>query len=153
MRTPLAFIVSVFVVLACGNDNTKLLSRIDGRWQVKTATYLGGLGRDSTATLANAFLTFDPCSASTNGGSPSNCQAQYIVNNQAFGFTYQATNDGKSLYISPTSQMSNASYREVADKIAGSYEILTLSDNALVMRRSLAGLGLPFQTVQFSATK
>lgn len=153
MKNQLIFIASMFVVLACRDANTKFLGKIDGRWQVNTATYSGGAGRDSTATLSTTFLTFDPCSASSNGGSPSNCKLQYTSNNQQFSFAYQATNEGKSIYISPTSQMSDASYREVADRIAGGYEVLTSSDNALVIRRSLAGSGSKYQYVQFSASK
>ena len=73
--------------------------------------------------------------------------------NQLFYFTYQAPNQGQSIYISPTGEMKAPSYRAVASQIAGSYEVLTLSDNLLVMRRSLQGAGSAWQSVQFSASK
>jgi hypothetical protein len=138
---------------ACQSETKQLLSALDGRWAVTTATYSGGSRPDSVATLTSTYLTFERCSSSANGSSPTNCRAEYTLNSQLYSFTYQAPNEGKSLYLSATNQMSDPSYRAVASQVAGSYDVLTLSNNLLVMRRSLSGTGSTYQTVQFSASK
>jgi hypothetical protein len=154
MKRTLASALFILVLCACQDSTSKLLKAIDGRWQIKTATYSGGTGRDSVATFSTASFNFDHCSSSANGSGPANCQMDFTNDtNQLFGFTYQAPNQGQSLYISPTGETKAPNYQAVASQIAGSYEVLTLTDNLLVMRRSLQSTGSAYQSVQFSASK
>ncbi|MFD2572855.1 hypothetical protein ACFSUS_19595 [Spirosoma soli] len=149
------FVTAVTALSACEDTNTKkLLKTIDGRWQIKTATYSGGTTADSIASFKTAAFVFDRCSSSANGGSPTNCTLSFIDDNdRPFAFSYQAPNKGESLYFTPAQRTNDSTYQRVIDQIAGSYQVVTLSENLLVIRRSLQAPGSLYKTVEYSASR
>ncbi len=153
MKKVLVFFTLMIIQMACQDDTKQLLNTIDGRWQVNTVTYTSRTGRDSVATLKSTHLNFDRCTKTANQSGPSSCSVEYMIDNQKFAFTYQAPDGGKSLYISPTSQMNDPAYKQIAELVSGGYEVITLTGQLLVIRRPLQGTTPGYEFIQYSATK
>ncbi len=153
MKNALTLFALVAILMGCQDDTKQLLKKIDGRWKINSVTYKSQSSRDSTASSTAIFLNFDACSVSTNKGGPSNCSAAYTIGSQQYPFTYQAPNGSKALYISPINQMSDPAYKQIANQLSGSYEIISLSEDALIIRRPLQGSIPGFEFIQYSATK
>lgn len=122
-------------LIACHDDTKELLKTIDGQWEVKSIQFTNKTGRDSTVTPSQAYLNFESCSKSSNNGSPNNCALQYRLGSQNYNFTYQANGEKtKSIYVTPTASQDPV-YQQIANVVAGSYEILTLASTSLVLRK------------------
>lgn len=153
MKKSLVFLALLSALTACQDDTKQLLKTIDGTWRVNSVAFGRVAGPDSVAVGQSATLNFDRCDKSTNQNSPGNCPVVYTVGNQPFRFTYQATDGRKSLYIAPTSAIGDPAYAAVSRQIAGSYDIVALTETSLIIRRSLQGSLPGYATIQFSATK
>jgi len=153
MKKPLVFLALLSALTACQDDTKQLLKTIDGNWRIDAVSFGRMAGPDSVTVGQSASLTFDRCDKSTNQNSPGNCPVVYAVGNQLFRFTYQATDGRKSLYIAPTNAASDPTYAAVSRQLAGSYDVISLTETSLIIRRSLQGTLPGYATIQFSATK
>lgn len=137
---------------SCQDDTKELLKTVDGNWKVNTITYGRATGPDSVVTPTSLYLNFEACNKSGNNSSPGNCGVYYVVDNTEFPFAYQATDGRQSISITADRAPTDQAYKAVYDQLVGSYEVATLNDTRLVIKRELQ-LVPGFKAIQYSATK
>lgn len=149
----LLMICGVLAILtACKDDTKELLKAVDGNWMVNTITYIRQSGTDSIITPPSLYLNFESCTKSGNNSSPGNCGVYYVADNKEFPFAYQATDGNQSISITADRAPNDQAYKAIYDQLVGSYEVATLNNTQLVIRRELQ-LMPGFKSIQYSATK
>jgi hypothetical protein len=139
--------------VSCKDDTKELLKTVDGSWKVNTITYGRAAGPDSVARPTAVVLNFRNCAKYSNNQSPNNCGVNYLAGSDYFPFVYQADVNPRSLYINSDGPASTLAFQNVADQLIGSYEILTLNENTLIIKRKVQ-YGIPgVVSIQYSATR
>ena len=128
--TILMFLTTLFLFANCEESrNYEPLRKIDGTWRITRFRYVDyQTQKDSTATPANALLTFSPCSKNDNSR-PSNCKLTYQSGNVSLPFTFQVTADDRlsingDTYTGPLQE----EFRQAEQVLNGGYQILELTD-------------------------
>lgn len=122
-------------VFISGCKKEKLLKQIDGNWTITKVVYSGGtLGSDSIINNPGTIFFFEKCSVKESG-SVSNCFGKFgkAGNEVEFNYSFQKQENGETtlgLYAAPPSS-NIENYNEVIRNIAGTYEILELSNSKL----------------------
>lgn len=152
MKKSLIICSLLAALVACKDDTKELLKAVDGNWKVNTITFTRQSGADSVVTPISLYLNFESCTKSGNNSSPGNCGVDYVTDSKEFPFTYQATDGSQSISITADRAPNDPVYKAVYDQLVGSYQVATLNDTRLVIKRELQ-LVPGFKAIQYSATK
>ncbi len=144
----------VLAAFASCKDNTKqLLKSVDGNWKVSAVTYSRQVGADSMLSPNSTYLNFQSCYKNSKNNTPGDCKLDYVTDKKNSPLSYQATDGNKSIYINAAGPINDQDYKAVYDQLAGSYEVVELSENQLIIKRDLNGYPSGFKSVQYTATK
>lgn len=131
------------LLLLTGCYERRVLNNIDGTWRITSVRYSGGdLKHDSIVDYQNKnkFMVYEKCAIQENKSSPNNCLVSLQEASVSTPFTYQVFNTdghkGLTIYFFPNNipQDSMDVYRYRAKDWIGTYSVITLNDDKLIIR-------------------